>query len=107
MGSAWAKLSSHEGRGTVCPALRLGSFDYFAVLNVEGMDSLDGRCVGLHAELRPRGRTYRAAAVLAFICKCGLCGSGRGIAAISRFVYECCGLAKICSVTPHSMISPS
>src|SRR5580658_5661061 len=56
------------------------------------------------SEAACEGRYYCAAAV--FVCSCALAGSTRGIAAINRCVYSCCGLAKICPVTPDSTISP-
>jgi hypothetical protein len=62
----------------------------------------------LRVKSAPRKKTkesgYRAAAV--FVCNCELAGSSRGIAAISLWVYSCCGFEKIRSVSPHSTISP-
>jgi hypothetical protein len=49
---------------------------------------------------------YRAAAALLFSSGCVLAGESRGIAAINRWVYSCCGLAKIWPAVPHSTISP-
>ena len=107
-GQFWATLSSEAGLETLCPAaplelLRFGDDGYrqtrsqFYAVN-------GGPCGIAGSNLGTKGAAYCAAAV--FACNCALAGRSRGTAAISFCVYSCCGLAKICSVEPHSTISP-
>ena len=97
--SIWVTLSFDTGRGTVCPAGLVAALTRFGS---NCSTDKDGNAL---LEVRMR-RIYRAVAVSAFRGNGAADGCSRGIAAISCWVYACCGSAKIRAVAPHSTTSP-